>query len=141
MNQDLFIHILEREMVPALGCTDPVGIAFAAAYARKYTKGELRSISGELSANIIKNAAAVCIPKTGGKCGIALAVSVGALGGNAEKGLEVLADITANDVKNAEKFISEGLVDLSVSKNSKKLYIKVKVKTDEDEAIVTLTFM
>jgi L-cysteine desulfidase len=63
MNQNAFIQILEREMVPALGCTDPAGLAYAAAYARKHARGELKSITGELSANIIKNAAAVCIPE------------------------------------------------------------------------------
>jgi len=138
MNQDSMIKILEKEMVPALGCTDPAGVAYAAAYARKYAKGKIRSITGELSANIIKNAAAVCIPKTGGKCGISFAVAVGAFGGNSEKGLEVLADITKDDVKNAEEFIAEGLVDLKVSKSSKKLFIRLAVKTDQDESVITV---
>lgn len=138
MKHDKFIDILEKEMIPALGCTDPVGVAYAAAYAKKYTKGKLLSISGELSANIIKNAAAVCIPKTDGKCGISLAVALGAFGGKAEKGLEVLSEITEEDVKNAEEFIEKGLIDLTVSQNSKKLFIKVIVKTEQDEAIVTI---
>jgi len=138
MNNDIFVKILEKEMVPALGCTDPVGVAFAAAYAKKHARGELISISGELSANIIKNAAAVVIPRTGGKCGIALAVALGAIGGNADKGLEVLADITEEDVRKAEDLIGKGLINLRVSQNEKKLYMKISVKTEQDEAVVTI---
>lgn len=138
MNEDTFIGILEKEMVPALGCTDPVGVAYAAAYAKKYAGGELFSISGELSANIIKNAAAVVIPKTGGMCGISLAVALGAIGGNADKGLEVLADIRDDDVKRAKELIAAGRVDLRVSQSEKKLYMKIRVKTQENEATVTI---
>ena len=138
MNQDIFIQILEKEMVPALGCTDPAGIAYAAAYARKYAKGKLLSVSGELSANIIKNAAAVCIPKTGGKCGIALAVALGAVGGAADKGLEVFSDLTEVHIQEAEDFIARGQVNLSVSQSSKKLYIRIVVKSEQAEAVVTV---
>lgn len=138
MNQDQFIHILEKEMVPALGCTDPAGIAFAAAYAKKYARGELVSVSGELSANIIKNAAAVCIPKTGGKSGIALAAALGATGGNADLGLEVLADIDSEDISAAEALVAKGKVTFQVSKNPKKLYIKMIVTTDADDVSVII---
>ncbi|HML38010.1 MAG TPA: L-serine ammonia-lyase, iron-sulfur-dependent, subunit alpha [Bacillota bacterium] len=138
MSEDMFIRILEREMIPALGCTDPAGVAFAAAYAKMYAHGRLQSVAGELSPNIIKNAAAVCIPRTGGKCGISLAVAVGAIGGNAEKGLEVLSDITEEDVREAEKFIENGLINLNVSQNEKKLFMKLTVTTDQDEVTVTV---
>lgn len=137
-NQDIFIKILEKEMVPALGCTDPIGVAFAAAYARQYTKGKIISITGELSVNIIKNAAAVCIPKTCGKCGVDVAIALGAIGGNPNKGLEVLSNITDEDVKKAEELIEKGGIIIKVSSNSKKLYMKVTVKTNEDESIVTM---
>ena len=137
MNQDEYIKILEKEMVPALGCTDPAGIAFAAAYARKYARGNLLEVTGELSTNIIKNAASVCIPKTGGKCGIYLAAAIGAIGGNADKGLEVLSDITEEDLKTAGEFITNGKISFSVSDNSKKLYMKLTVATNQD--VVTIT--
>lgn len=138
MNQDAFIKILEKEMVPALGCTDPAGIAYAAAFARKHARGKLLSISGELSANIIKNAAAVCIPKTGGKCGISLAVALGAVGGDADKGLEVFSELSEEHIRDAEDYIVKGQVSLKVSQNSKKLYIRILVKTEQDETIVTV---
>lgn len=136
MNRKMFIDILEKEMVPALGCTDPVGVAYATACAKKYVEGEMLSIIGEISVNIIKNASAVCIPKTGGKCGVSLALALGAIGGNSEKGLEVLSDITGEDVENAEKLINRGIAQVNVSENEKKLYMRVVLQTDQDEAII-----
>lgn len=135
---DAIINILESEMIPTLGCTDPAGIAYAAAYGRKYGRGVLISVSGELSANIIKNAAAVCIPKTDGKHGIFLATALGAVAGNADKGLEVFSDITEADVLQAEDFVAKGGVNLEVSKNNCKLYIKLTVKTEHDQITVTV---
>ena len=138
MNQNEFIKILEKEMVPALGCTDPAGLAYAAAVAKKYARGKLISISGELSPNLIKNAAAVCIPGTGGKCGIALASAIGAVGGNADKGLEVLEGISSENLREAEEFLAKGKVSFEVSENPKKLYIKMTVTTELDVATVII---
>src|SRR5665648_928846 len=138
MYEKMFIDILEKEMVPALGCTDPAGVAYAAACAKKYVEGEILSITGNISVNIIKNASAVCIPRTGGKCGVSLALALGAIGGNPEKGLEVLSDIIGEDVENAEKLISRGIVQVNVSENPKKLYMRVTLQTDQDEAIVII---
>src|SRR5665648_917742 len=138
MYEKMFIDILEKEMVPALGCTDPAGVAYAAACAKKYVEGEILSITGNISVNIIKNASAVCIPRTGGKCGVSLALALGAIGGNPEKGLEVLSDIIGEDVENAEKLISRGIVQVNVSENQKKLYMRVALQTFQDEAIVII---
>lgn len=138
MKHEAFIKILNKELVPALGCTDPIGVAFAAAYAKKYAKGELQSITAELSANIIKNAAAVCIPKTEGKCGVALALALGALGGDSDKGLEVLSDITKENVKQAEACIEKGLIQTTVSENAKKLFMKINMKSKDTEVLVTV---
>ena len=138
MNMPLIVRILEKEMIPALGCTDPVGVAYAAAYARQFAPGDLESVCGELSVNIIKNAAAVCIPKTAGKCGVGFALALGAIAGNAQKGLEVLADVTPEAVKKAASMIEQGSVSLAVSENPKKLYMKVKVRASGGEAVVVI---
>jgi len=138
MYEKMFIDILEKEMVPALGCTDPVGVAYAAACAKKYVEGVIISITGDISVNIIKNASAVCIPKTGGKCGVSLALALGAIGGNPERGLEVLSDIIEEDIEKAEKLINRGIVQVNVSENPKKLYMRVTLQTDQDEAIVII---
>ena len=138
MYEKMFIDILEKEMAPALGCTDPAGVAYAAACAKKYVEGEIISITGDISVNIIKNASAVCIPRTGGKCGVSLALALGAIGGNPERGLEVLSDIIEEDIEKAEKLINRGIVQVKVSENQKKLYMRVALQTDQDEAIVII---
>ena len=136
--EKMFLEILKKEMVPALGCTDPIGVAYAAACAKKYATGEIVSITGFISVNVIKNASAVCMPKTGGKFGVGLALALGAIGGNAEKGLEVLSDVTEEDVVKAEELMSRGVVQVNVSENQKKLYIQVVLQTDQDEIIMTI---
>ena len=73
MEKQKFINVLDAQLAPALGCTDPVGLAYGAACARSYVTGEVLSVTAQISVNLIKNAAAVCIPRTGGRCGIPLA--------------------------------------------------------------------
>jgi L-cysteine desulfidase len=138
MRQQSFFEILNKEMVPALGCTDPIGVAYAAACAKKYAQGEIISITGELSVNIIKNAAAVCIPGTDGKCGVTLALALGAVAGDSDKGLEVLSGIDANDVQCAEKLINDKKAVTCVAENNKKLYMKISLKTKDDEVEVVI---
>lgn len=132
MNHDYIIELLTKEMVPALGCTDPAGIAFAAAFARKHGAGEVRRITCRLSANIIKNAAAVCIPRTGGRCGVALAIGLGTFGGDPERGLEVFSGITEAHIQEAEAFINSGRLHLEASDSDKKLYIQMEMETEMD---------
>lgn len=132
MNHEYIIALLEKEMVPALGCTDPAGIAFAAAFARSHGSGEIKRISCSLSANIIKNAAAVCIPRTNGRCGVALAIALGAFGGDPKWGLEVFSGITEDQIQIAESFIASGHLHLQVSDSEKKLYIKLEMETEKD---------
>ena len=132
-SEEGILQILEKELVPALGCTDPAGIAYAAAYARKYGKGEMQSISLELSPNIIKNASAVCIPNTNGRCGIPLAAALGAIGGIQENKLEVFSGITEEHLKQAFHFLSERGVQVRVAKEKDKLFIRLNLKTSQDQ--------
>lgn len=132
MNHDYIVAILEKEMVPALGCTDPAGIAYAAAFARNHGTGEVRRITCRLSANIIKNAAAVCIPRTNGRCGVALAIGLGAFGGDPEMGLEVFSGITEEHIQEAEAFVASGRLHLEASNSDKKLYIQLEMETEKD---------
>jgi L-cysteine desulfidase len=138
MNHEYIIELLEKEMVPALGCTDPAGIAFAAAFARSHGSGEVKRISCSLSANIIKNAAAVCIPRTNGRCGVGLAIALGAFGGDPKLGLEIFSGITEDQIQIAESFIASGQLHLQVADSEKKLYIKLEMETEKDLAEVVI---
>lgn len=132
MNYDRFIEILYKELVVALGCTEPIAIALCAATASKYADGN-KIISIELTAsiNIIKNAMSVQIPGAKG-CGINLASALGAITRNPEKRLELLNGMSEECVEEAKNMIKEGIVLSKVADTNKKLYIEVIVKTDKN---------
>ena len=94
-----YVDLLRRELVPALGCTEPIAIAFAAAKAREVLGCEPEKIVMHCSGNIIKNVQGVTVPTSGGLRGIAVAAILGAVGGDASKNLEVLTGI--NDAHRA----------------------------------------
>lgn len=135
-NKD-FLEILDKELVVALGCTEPISIALAAAVARKYLKGD-QGISLEVSAsgNIIKNAMGVYIPGTG-KTGMNLAAALGSLG-DSDKNLEVLCGLKLSDIEMAAEMISEGRVSVKKANTTKKLFIEVIARSNDSYSKVIL---
>ena len=93
-----YVEILHEEIVPAMGCTEPVAIAYAGAKARK-TLGEMpQKALIEVSGNIIKNVKAVTVPNTGGLKGIEAATAAGIVAGKADLDLEVLSQVTSEEI-------------------------------------------
>lgn len=90
-----YLNILKQELVPALGCTEPIAIAYAAAKARQILGEFPDTVEMLLSGNIIKNVKGVTVPNSGGLKGIDVAAILGIVGGNADKALEVLSEVTA----------------------------------------------
>ncbi|CEG29386.1 L-cysteine desulfidase family protein [Bacillus sp. B-jedd] len=130
--------ILERELVVALGCTEPVAIALAAATAKSHVNGEIERITVKASGNIIKNAKSVGIPGVSGK-GLEFSAAIGAIAGNPDKKLELLAGITKDQEKLAFMLIEEGKVEASQADTPKRLYIEVFVQTKIDHARVVIS--
>ncbi|MDC7220488.1 MAG: L-serine ammonia-lyase, iron-sulfur-dependent, subunit alpha [Spirochaetales bacterium] len=122
-----FLELLHREVVPALGCTEPIAISLAAAIAMKALDGEAERIEVKVSANILKNAMGVGIPGTGGSQGLDLAAALGALGGDSEAGLEVLRSLNDDLVEQARVFVKEGKVDISLAQVPDIIYIEVVI--------------
>ena len=89
-----YVKILERELVSAMGCTEPVALAYCAALARQTLGAIPERITVEVSGNILKNVKSVVVPNTGKRHGISAAVAAGILGGNAERKLEVIANVS-----------------------------------------------
>ena len=89
-----FVKILKKELVPALGCTEPIALAYAAAKARQVLGRMPEKITASCSGNIIKNVKGVVVPATGGLRGIEAAVLIGTVGGDPQKVLEVLTGVT-----------------------------------------------
>ena len=136
--EELFLKALNKELVPALGCTEPIAIALAAATAIKHVKGEkVSELKVLASNNIIKNAMAVVIPGTG-SCGINLAAALGSLSKNDNKCLEVLNGLNENDIDKAKNMIKDGLVSVDLAETTKKIFIEVIVKTLESTSRVII---
>ncbi len=122
-NNSVFIDLLKNEVVPALGCTEPIAVALAVAKARE-TLGETpQKIKLLLSANIFKNGMGVGIPGTG-MIGLYIASALGAIYGKSANSLEVLAGVTDNVVAQANKFVDGGNITIEVKDTPEKLYIE-----------------
>ena len=93
-----YVEILKRELVCAMGCTEPIAIAYCAAVARKALGTLPSEIDVAASGNIIKNVKSVIVPNTGGLRGIEAAAAIGALAGDAEAGLQVVSHVTPDEI-------------------------------------------
>lgn len=137
MDYNLITELLKTEVIPALGCTEPVAIAMATAKGTSYLKGIPEHIELYLSTNIVKNAMSVGIPGTGSS-GIHIAAALGAIAGNADLNLEVLRDATIDDVEEAKKMVSNEKVSVHLSEGNEKLYIEVICIRGEEQAKVVI---
>ncbi len=130
MKQEYFLKQLEEELVVALGCTEPVAVAYAASLAKKEAGEEpVESIELRASVSIYKNALGVFIPGTR-EMGAAMAAALGAVGGNSDLGLEVLRGIQEKDVIEARRLCESACVTSDPApQDSPTLFIEVRVKT------------
>ena len=135
MTQAEMLQILKQELAPALGCTEPVAIAYAAAKARSVLGTMPNHAKILVSRNILKNAMGVGIPGTK-VVGLEMAAALGIIGGNSDAILEVLDGVTPDQIQMAEQFAKTG-VEVEQKVTSKKLYIEVILKTEEDNAFRT----
>ena len=122
---DSFVHILEKELMPALGCTEPIALAYASAKAREILGKMPEKIVVTCSGNIIKNVKGVVVPATGGLKGIQAAALVGAVGGDASRELEVLCTVTDEDRKKVKELLDQGICQVKLSDSKAKLHIIV----------------
>ena len=122
----LFCSILNRELVCALGCTEPIAVAYAAALAASTLGTEPEHMDVACSGNIIKNVKSVTVPNSGGLAGIEAAAVLGAVGGNAASALEVLETVDdADRARAGELLVDASYVDVSLAEDVPNLYIKV----------------
>ena len=137
--KDLYC-MLEREVLPAFGCTEPIALAFAAAKAVEVLGGNFpSSLHADCSGNIIKNAKSVTIPNAQGRTGFLLQSEfLGAIVGDASKELEVLEGLTSDDVKRADELFESNFCTVSLAEGVANLYIAVTAKTADHEVKVTV---
>ena len=133
------IKLIHREVVPAMGCTEPVAVSLCTAKAVELLGVQPQHIEVRLSPNVLKNAMGVGIPGTG-MIGLPIAIALGAIVGRSEYQLEVLKDTTPADVEQGRKMIDEQRIKVGVKEGAcDMLYIEVEVTAGNDRAVAIIS--
>ena len=127
-----YLQILREELLPAMGCTEPIAMAYAAAKARQTLGAMPDKIDIVISGNIIKNVKSVVVPNTGGLKGIAAAVAAGTVVGDADKQLEVLSFVKPEEIPQIGKFMDECQMTVMKSESGKLLDIDLHMYKGTD---------
>ncbi len=131
MENEQIIALIKREVVPAIGCTEPAAVALCTAYATEALGERPECIEVELSGNMLKNGMGVGIPGTG-MTGLPVAVALGALIGKSDYQLEVLRDVCPKAVAEARAYLAENRITIGLTKDSDEtLYIEIRCKAGE----------
>lgn len=134
-----YIQILEEELIPAMGCTEPIAIAYAAAKAKSYLPEEVQSYEVRCSGNMIKNVKGVTVPNSGGQKGIPAAAALGIVGGNPDSVLEVIAKVTDADKQACKELVAKNVCNVELVKGVPGLYIDVVLKGKSHSSEVILS--
>lgn len=136
--RERIIALIKREVVPAIGCTEPMAVALCTARATETLGRTPEKITVLLSANILKNAMGVGIPGTG-MIGLPIAVSLGALIGKSDYGLEVLKDLTPEKLEEGKKYMAEHCIDIKLKEGiTEKLYSEVTCEAGNSRATAVI---
>ncbi|PST89861.1 hypothetical protein C9I91_12860 [Photobacterium jeanii] len=133
-----YIHIINSVVKPALGCTEPISAAYASSAVADMLGGQPDTLKVFVSDNLYKNSMGVFVPGTG-KIGLHIASAAGAVGGDVNAGLEVLAKITADDVAKAQAMIDAGNVEVSRYNTEEFIFCRVIATKGDDCAEITIS--
>ena len=133
---DNYLTILKGELIPAMGCTEPIAIAFAAAKAREALGQMPEEMLARCSGNIIKNVKGVIVPNSGGQKGVAAAAVLGAVAGQAERELEVISQVTPEQIEMARQLTAQGICRCELEEGEENLFIRIEVKAGFQTAAV-----
>lgn len=133
-----FVQILKEELVPAMGCTEPISIAYAAAKARAVLDDTPISAIVEVSGNIVKNAKSVTVPHTGGMRGIKSAFIAGLVAGDAQAELEVIAKVTGEQIEEMRSAMETFDVEVRTPENARIFDIGITLRSKEHESYVRI---
>jgi L-cysteine desulfidase len=132
------LAILKEELLVALGCTEPIAIAFAAAKARTLLGEMPKTCHVRCSGNIVKNVKAVIVPNSGNMRGIEVAATLGIVGGDADRELAVLESVTEADIQETKELLKSDFCTCSLAEGVDNLYIVVELKSGKHSALVEL---
>ncbi|MDR1403157.1 MAG: L-serine ammonia-lyase, iron-sulfur-dependent, subunit alpha [Tannerellaceae bacterium] len=137
ITQSHILNLIRKEVIPAIGCTEPVAVALAAAKAAETLGAQPRKIEAYLSANVLKNAMGVGIPGTG-MAGLPIAIALGALIGKSAYGLEVLRDLTPEALAKGKCIVDTKCIHIALKDHVDKLYIEVAAFSGNDQARIII---
>ena len=129
--------LIKKDMVPALGVTEPGAISFCVAKAKSYAKGELLHLNVAMNSGMYKNAFTCGIPNSK-EVGNVFAAALGYVAGNPDKGLESLANVTPADNVSAQRIIDEGKITVALSGISSRIFMEATLKTTESKVLLTI---
>lgn len=133
-----YTDILREELIPAMGCTEPIAIAFAAAKAREVLGDIPDSVKIDVSGNILKNVKSVVVPNTEGLSGIPAAAAVGIIAGNSKKELEVLSEITPEQILKTREFLEKTPITVNFADTPHIFDIMITLKNGENSSFVRI---
>lgn len=135
-----YLQILKEELVPAMGCTEPIAIAYAGAKAKEVLGKMPKRCVVKCSGNIIKNARCVTVPNTDGLKGIDASATIGIVAGRSEKELEVISEVEASQISETKKRLEEGFCQVELLDTEVSLHLIVEVYTEEEWASVEIKY-
>ncbi len=133
-----YLDILKDELVPAMGCTEPIAVAFAGALARKTLETVPDTVELTVSRNIIKNVKSVIVPHTNGRRGLTTAVCAGICYGDADKELQVLSEAYDSDIARLDEYIQQVRLTINESSSPYPFDIELTVRSGNDTATVRI---
>ena len=133
-----YSRILKKELVTAMGCTEPIAIAYAAAKCREILGTMPQRCHVRCSGNIVKNVMGVTVPNSGGMKGIDVAATLGILGGDAGRDLEVLQSVTEEHIEEAKVLLENNFCTCALEQGVENLYILIRLTAGEEEAVVEI---
>ncbi len=133
-----YIDILNEELLPAMGCTEPISLAYAAALSRQVLGCLPESVEISVSGNILKNVKSVIVPNTGGLKGVCAAAAAGIAAGKADKKLQVLSEVTEDDFVKIKQYLDSASFKVTHAQNGCVFDIGVKVSNGGDNAFVRI---
>lgn len=135
-----YLKILKEELVPAMGCTEPIALAYGAARAREVLGKEPERITARCSGNIIKNVRCVTIPNSGGLTGIAASVVLGAVAGDASRNMEVLEGVTDQGRARAKELLDAEVCGVELLTSPVPLHFVIEMSAGEDTVSLEIKY-
>ncbi|MBQ3357005.1 MAG: serine dehydratase subunit alpha family protein [Oscillospiraceae bacterium] len=133
-----YTAILEEELVPATGCTEPIAIAYCAAVVKKLLGRLPTRVEATVSGNILKNVKSVVVPNTGGRKGIRPAIAAGMLAGDPDRDLQVIADLPEETLAQMDDFLNSVQIDVTCGSSPCKLDIDLRAEAGDAYARVRI---